>query len=228
MESQPISKKSHLTVQGAQSFWIANLLWQQCPTSYTHVAMSTGRLTFKCPDTYLRPYTPLWDVGVSQIFCPTLCATRRDLNLFLVVPCSPLLWLHNSVQASLNPSLTVNTLNFLLPTALSKHLFSIKPVTNIKVYCEQINLNIPTMASWKRQRWWSQRNKVESLTDCCIDVPTVYRLPSPHNPSRLNIFQHDGCNPRLKVVLVKKNPILPMISTLADDGNRVIWRWYQL
>ena len=141
MESQPISKKSHLTVQGAQSFWIANLLWQQCPTSYTHVAMSTGRLTFKCPDTYLRPYTPLWDVGVSQICCPTLCATRRDLNLFLVVPCSPLLWLHNSVQASLNPSLTVNTLNFLLPTALSKHLFSIKPVTNIKVYCEQINLN---------------------------------------------------------------------------------------
>ena len=155
MESQPISKKSHLTVQGAQSFWIANLLWQQCPTSYTHVAMSTGRLTFKCPDTYLRPYTPLWDVGVSQIFCPTLCATRRDLNLFLVVPCSPLLWLHNSVQASLNPSLTVNTLNFLLPTALSKHLFSIKPVTNIKVYCEQINLNIPTMAydlPWKKTK----------------------------------------------------------------------------
>ena len=117
--------------------------------------MSTGRLTFKCPDTYLRPYPPLWDVGVSQIFCPTLCATRRDLNLFLVVPCSPLLWLHNSVQASLNPSLTVNTLNFLLPTALSKHLFSIKPVTNIKVYCEQINLNILTMVydlPWKKDK----------------------------------------------------------------------------
>ena len=150
---------------------------------------------------------------VSESFDPR-CVRHFETCVFmwyLVLLPTFVTYTSHPVQASLSPSLNCEYSKFPVATTLSKHLFSIKPVTNIKEYCEQINLNLP-----KRGRRWSQRNRVESLTDCCIDVPTLYRLLLSDNPSRLSVLQHDGHGQKSLVVMC---PVFGLGKPYGDIMN---------
>ena len=104
------------------------------------------------PTHKLRPYKHLWrtlDFAIRNLLTHIVCHFETCVFMWYLVllPTFVTYTSHPVQQASLNPAVNCEYSKFPVATTLSKHLFSIKPVTNIKEYCEQINLNLPKIES---------------------------------------------------------------------------------